>query len=260
MGTLQAELGGVLGALRTHAQSLFDELARNAALDQHGADETDAIGEHLAALASLEASLPTTLGLAAAHQANQARLDPLLQRIKERDTLQRDSIAQIASLRSELQALLDAADAERDEMQRAEDEPLSPTAVLAYAQRLARYTSAPPGYRLQPDPQAPKGDDHAQRLAPDYNPHATRAAGYYDPAIPTMPQELPFPSDRLMRQGILYADAAGGVLQPEPGGAPAEAAAAAASGMDVEPPAPAPAALESYAMDDDDAFDLDLNP
>ena len=114
MGTLQAELGGVLGALRTHAQSLFDELARNAALDQHGADETDAIGEHLAALASLEASLPTTLGLAAAHQANQARLDPLLQRIKERDTLQRDSIAQIASLRSELQALLDAADAERD--------------------------------------------------------------------------------------------------------------------------------------------------
>lgn len=121
MGTLQAELGGVLGALRTHAQSLFDELARNAALDQHGVDETDAIGEHLAALTSLEASLPTTLGLAAAHQANQARLDPLLRRIKERDTLQRNSIAQIASLRSELQALLDAADAERDEMQRAED-------------------------------------------------------------------------------------------------------------------------------------------
>lgn len=125
---------------------------------------------------------------------------------------------------------------------------------------MARYTSAPPGYRLQPDPQAPKGDDRSQRLAPDYNPDATRAAGYYDPAIPTMPQELPFPSDRLMRQGILYADAAGGVLQPEPSGVPPEAAAAAAGGMEVEPPAPAPAALESYAMDDDDAFDLDLNP
>lgn len=130
-------------------------------------------------------------------------------------------------------------------------DPLDYHRVLAYAQRLARYTSAPPGYRLEP-PEAPAADDAPLHLAPEYNQKAARAAGYYDPAIPPMPQELPFPSDRLMRQGILYADAAGGVPPPE-APAPVQETIDAA-------PAPAPAALDTFAMDDEDAFDLDLNP
>lgn len=121
MGTLQAELGDVLRALRTHAQSLFDELAQNSALNRQNSRRDEAVATHLAALSSLDKSLVETLSMAAVHQANQARLDPLLAQIKERDTRQRQSIAHIATLRSELQALVDAADEERGEMQRAED-------------------------------------------------------------------------------------------------------------------------------------------
>lgn len=54
-----------------------------------------------------------------------------------------------------------------------------------------------------------------------------------------------------MRQGILYADAAGGALPPE--------AAPEAAAVETALP-PAPPALETFAEDDEDAFDLDLNP
>lgn len=121
MGTLQAELGGVLEALRSHTQSLFCELSQSAALERQGGSGEEAVATHLAALASLDRSLVRTLSMAAQHQANQAKLEPLVAQIQERDALQRASIAHVAALRSELQALVDAADAERDELQTAED-------------------------------------------------------------------------------------------------------------------------------------------
>lgn len=127
--------------------------------------------------------------------------------------------------------------------------------MLDYAQRLARFTSAPPGYRLG------AGDGAAG--AREYNPNAERAAGYYDPAIPSMRQELPFPSDMLMRQGILYADAAAegtaATMPVDEGAAPA-AAPAAQPEEPAHPPSPPPRALDAFAGEEEEAFDLNLNP
>ena len=103
------------------------------------------------------------------------------------------------------------------------------------------------------------------KLAPDYNPKATRAAGYYDPEMPSMPQEFPFPSDRLLRQGILYADAAGVISQPEDtrgsdAGQDTDAGLDQSASTTLAESNQPHHALETFAMDDEDAFDLDLNP
>ena len=121
METLESALRGVLASLRTHAEGLFDDLAENAALDRQGGSRGASVHTHLAALDKLDAELGAVLGMAATHQANEARIAPLLKEIQARDTLQRTSIAKVASLRAELHALVLAADAERDEMQHAED-------------------------------------------------------------------------------------------------------------------------------------------
>jgi len=86
-----------------------------------------------------------------------------------------------------------------------------------------------------------------------------RAASYYDPEIPTMPQELPFPSDRLMRQGLLYAEAAGVAPAASDTEAVVEVDSVEAPSDDAQRAAALPA-LDTFADDDDDAFDLDLNP
>ncbi|WFC99327.1 hypothetical protein MYAM1_002071 [Malassezia yamatoensis] len=276
MGTLQEELNEVLHAMQTHTNNLFETLSQNASVHRwHGTSKHD-VNEILSSLSRLDASLESTLANAAEHQANQRKIQPLVNQIQQRDTQQRNSIAQVAKMRSELQVLLRAADEQREELQRAEKgtatkliflDPLSAADVLAYAQRLARYTSAPPGYKLNPEPRKEETEDAEipYKLAPDYNPKATRAAGYYDPEMPSMPQELPFPSDRQLRQGILYADAAGVVSQPEDThdtdtrhDADAKLDPnTSATFVETNPPHHA---LESFAMDDEDAFDLDLNP
>ncbi|PKI83874.1 hypothetical protein MVES1_002367 [Malassezia vespertilionis] len=247
-----------LAAFQEHTTQLFNALNAQASLVVHDAQARDtSVAEHLAALEKLDASLGPTLAMAATHQANQARLNPLLQEVKQRDAQQRDAIAEIASMRGELQSLLQMGEAERDEMQRAEQNPLLYKDVLHYAQRLSKYTAAPPGYRLEVQNEGVQSNGPAVRLAADYNQQAARAAGYYDPAISSMAQDLPYPSDRLMRQGILYADAAADGVQPEPGqgSAPTHDTTEASTAHE-----PVPEALDAFAMDDDDAFDLDLNP
>ena len=76
--------------------------------------------------------------------------------------------------------------------------------------------------------------------------------------MPTTPHELPFPSDRLMRQGILYADAASSTTESardtEHDTTNKDAVGAPAEEVKDTP------VLDSFAMDEDDAFDLDLNP
>ncbi|WFD43418.1 hypothetical protein MPSI1_002079 [Malassezia psittaci] len=265
--TLQEELNEVLHAMQAHTNTLFETLSQNASVHRWRGTSKHDVNEILSSLSRLDASLQSTLANAAEHQANQAKIEPLVSQIQQRDTQQKNSIAQLAKMRSELQVLLRAADEQREELQRAEKDPLSAADVLAYAQRLARYTSAPPGYRLNPEPRKEDTEDAEipYKLAPDYNPKATRAAGYYDPEMPSMPQEFPFPSDRLLRQGILYADAAGVVSQPEDSretdtrqDADAELSQnTSATFAETNQPHHA---LESFAMDDEDAFDLDLNP
>ncbi|WFD29055.1 hypothetical protein MSPP1_000059 [Malassezia sp. CBS 17886] len=276
MPSLREELHEPLEAVRAESGALFSELAATAAFTKGstGAEEEDRVQRHLDALAQLEKTLADKMLLIAQHQANQAKIAPLLVHVRERDERQRAAIARIAALRQDLRAQLAAADASRQEWENAQAAPLDYGDVLEYAQRLARYTSAPPGYRLQGDhvDGVGAGVQTSARPAPDYNQNPSRAAAYYDPAMPSIPQQLPFPSDMLMRQGRLYMDAA--VDTAADAGA-ASGAAEGASGADArhvraadtaagtaEPTdtGAGPTALEAYAMDDDDAFDLDLNP
>ena len=121
--------------------------------------------------------------------------------------------------------------------------------MLQYAQRLARFTSAPPGYR--------PGGDAAHATTHGYDTNAKRAAGYYNPTISTMRQEMPFPSDTLMRQGILYADAAAAGVAP-----PADATRATDAPDEYAAPSPSSHVLDTFGMheEEDDAFDFELNP
>lgn len=253
MAALQDELSASLDECWTHVSGLFGALARRTELvgGASDADALDEIGAHYAALESLDKGFAAQLKRAAEHAANQRKLDALVAHIEARDASMRAGIGRLAALRDELYAMVVPAEKEIAALDAAEAEPMDYKSVLEYAQRLARYTSAPPGYRLGAAPDAPA----------EYN-TAARAAGYYDPAIPGMAQELPFPPDMVMRQGILYEDAANmaGVRREEPG-------APAPETMDTEdaPPqaaAPAPAALDAFgaADDDDEGLDLDLNP
>lgn len=110
MPTLQDELCASVSAFETHTLALFGEWERASALDQSAQSESD--GGHLTALQELDSELPALLAKAARHQANQARLVPLLARVQAREMQQRETIARVAALRNELRALLDAADAE----------------------------------------------------------------------------------------------------------------------------------------------------
>ena len=120
MGTLQEELNEVLHAMQAHTNTLFETLAQNASVHRlRGASKND-VNEILSSLSRLDASLQSTLANAAEHQSNQAKIEPLVNQIQQRDTQQKDSIAQLAKMRSELQVLLRAADEQREELQRAE--------------------------------------------------------------------------------------------------------------------------------------------
>lgn len=151
-------------------------------------------------------------------------------------------------------------------MDRAERQPVGHLTLLSYAQRLARYTSAPPGYKL-PSISAVKEEGAKEgegevKLGADYNQYAKRAAAYYDPAIPSMPQEMPFPSDAMMRQGILNSQA---MLE---GQAAAEQPVGEGEGMEEDEGEETDFGA-SYAHlreqqrrqdeNEEDAFDLDLN-
>ena len=127
---------------------------------------------------------------------------------------------ELSQIDSELDEITKLSEEEVASIERAEKQPIGHSTLLTYAQRLAQYTSAPPGYKLPQVAAANKPSNEARAkteegtgegegkeeqltLGADYNQYAKRAAAYYDPAIPSMPQEMPFPSDAMMRQGIL---------------------------------------------------------
>lgn len=253
MAALQDELRGSLDECWTHVSALFAALAQRTEL-AHGVSDEESLRQtaaHYRALEALDKKVNTQLKRAADHAENQRRLDEIVARVQARDASMRAGITRLATLRDELTAMVLPAVEEVSKLEAAEADPLPYRDILEYAQRLARYTSAPPGYRLGGAP-----------AAAEYNSETPRAAGYYNPTIPSMPQELPFPSDVVMRQGILYEDAAtaaGATLQQETGAAPAEADTV----TEVHDPAPpAHAAIDAFGAvdDDDDDLDLDLNP
>ncbi|SPO36293.1 related to conserved hypothetcial protein [Pseudozyma flocculosa] len=249
----------------------------------------------LDALQDVDALLAQRLKLARRHAINQKRIDTLKRKAKQRDRSTRRAILALDSMGQELDDIVRLARDEVQAIDRAEKHPLRYDTLLAYAQRLSRYTSAPPGYKL-PTLAASSGTDAAASsagagakaeeagqanadeapalsLGPDYNPLATRAAAYYDPAMPSMPQEMPFPSDALMRQGILNSqEMLGGALAAVDPASAAAAAAAAGEGeegagieggdheMEHEELLPTFSFQHKAEEDEeDDGFDLDLS-
>lgn len=259
--SLRDEVHATLTVFEQDVKDLFSSMSQEAALEASSSKrDTPASKVRIHALADRHAELVRLTHVIAQHQANQAKIIPLVAEIKSRDAQQRATIARLTVLRDELRALREAGAKEAQALERAEAAPVAAQDVLDYAQRLAKYTSAPPGYQLA-DLQA-SAVQPSKAAQADYNPDATRAAAYYDPIIPNMPQELPFPTDRIMRQGILYADAAmesAVAVLPEQG-----------SDTGAPPPEEMPEAtmpthgafpvLDSFGTDDEDAFDLDLNP
>lgn len=241
---------------------------------------TSDIPSILAALHEADQLLASRIQLAHQHAANQAHIDHLQARAKRRDRETRQAILELSQIHSELAEITRLADEELASIERAETRPIGHATLLAYAQRLARYTSAPPGYKLPQVASASakaeaaaggecttKAEDGAElpeqiALGADYNQYAKRAAAYYDPAIPSMPQEMPFPSDAMMRQGILNShemlNGAPMAEQPEEEGML----------LEDQDELPAPDFATSYSHlreqqqrqeEEEDAFDLDLN-
>lgn len=289
MRSLQEEVHECVQVLETRTTEIFSELAQACSLERTGETVNLRPWVHEKNLALTQAELFRLVDAAVQHQENQMRLTPLIERIKERDTKQRQTIMRVSELQTELLALLERGVRNAKDMKKAESTPIYYNDILEYAQRLARYTSAPRGHRLQEASQVNEatGDTsiaaaqsqkasqtnskaseqhqqhHIEFGKSDYNQNATRAMSYYDPVIPETPQELPFPSDRLMRQGILYADAAkeDGVMT-EPTDATAQSSTKEEHELveSQKPAVPSVPVLDSFAMDTDDAFDLDLNP
>ncbi|WFD20666.1 hypothetical protein MCAP1_002915 [Malassezia caprae] len=262
--SLRDEVQAMLTVFEQDVRDIFSSMSQEAALGASSSKrDTPASQAKIRALADRHAELVQLTHTIAQHQANQARIIPIVAEVKSRDAQQRATIARLTVLRDELRALREAGAKEAQALERAEAAPVAAQDILDYAQRLAKYTSAPPGYQLA-DLQA-SAVQPSKAAQADYNPDATRAAAYYDPIIPNMPQELPFPTDRIMRQGILYADAAmeSGVTAPPEQGSDSGAPGA-------QPPVEMPDAtmpahgalpvLDSFGTDDEDAFDLDLNP
>ncbi|TKY88914.1 hypothetical protein EX895_002155 [Sporisorium graminicola] len=233
----------------------------------------------LSALHDVDQLLASRIQVAHQHAINQSRIERLQAQAKRKDRETRRAILELSQIQSELSEITRLSEDEVASIERAEKQPIGHATLLAYAQRLARYTSAPPGYKLPQLASATAAQDKdageavkteqgvdgapAEQisLGPDYNQYAKRAAAYYDPAIPSMPQEMPFPSDAMMRQGILN-------TQEMLNGAPMAEQPADEMVEDQDELLPATDFAASFSklreqqqrqQDDEDAFDLDLN-
>lgn len=261
MRPLRDEVHDYVHAIEDRTTKLFTRIAEEGSLERSGTVLDTIAWDDVLSMTQAQTELVKLVEMTALHQENQSRIDALIESIKACEERQRRTISLVNELQTDLLALLRHGEREAENIRRAEVMPISSKDILEYAQRLARYTSAPRGYTLESlttpaaEPHQP-GQGSGQKG--DYNDQAERAKFYYDPVMPTTPHELPFPSDRLMRQGILYADAASSTTESardiehdttnkDAVGAPAEEV------KDIP-------VLDSFAMDEDDAFDLDLNP
>ncbi|SNX87049.1 related to conserved hypothetcial protein [Melanopsichium pennsylvanicum] len=180
----------------------------------------DDIATTLSAIHDVDSLLSSRIAIAHQHAVNQAKTEALQARAKRRDRETRQAILELSQMNEDLVEITRLSEEELASIDRAEKRPIGHTTLLSYAQRLAKYTSAPPGYKLPTltsssvskatgkaaetkAEEGEGGEGEKISLGADYNQYAKRAAAYYDPAIPSMPQEMPFPSDAMMRQGIL---------------------------------------------------------
>ncbi len=137
-------------------------------------------------------------------------------------------------------------------------------------------TSAPPGFKLPtqlPPPVAdePAGDDDDDAEGkPKDEGKAKPPIAYYDPKMPSMPENLPFPDEGMIRRGALGALAAGQGVTFAPIPTADEAEAVAEEGHESTTQALSEEAQEELRRrqeaarlareaEEADAFDLDLN-
>ncbi|EST08828.1 Mediator complex, subunit Med4 [Kalmanozyma brasiliensis GHG001] len=275
-----------LGAYSDLTKQLFSlienpSLSKGKTIADASADKTWSVKDVngvLAALQDVDQLFSSRIQIAHEHAVNQARIERLQAQAKRRDKETRQAILELSRIQAELAEIARLSEEEVASIERAEKQPIGHETLLAYAQRLARYTSAPPGYKLpqvssaaitvngtsdavKAEGEAAEGQPAEQiSLGADYNQYAKRAAAYYDPAIPSMPQEMPFPSDAMMRQGILNSSEMlnGAPMAEQP----------AEDLMDEQDDGPATDYATSFSHlrdhqqrpdDDEDAFDLDLN-
>ncbi|SPO30672.1 probable conserved hypothetcial protein [Ustilago trichophora] len=285
--TTSSLLLSTLGAYSELTKQLFalienPSLSKAKSISDATADKTwlvNDINSILSALHDVDQLLTSRIQIAHQHAINQSKIERLQAHAKRRDRETRQAILELSQINSELTEIARLTEEEVASIERAERQPIGHSTLLSYAQRLAKYTSAPPGYKLpqvaaaaasstkpaseaKPEEGAADGQPASEQLTlgADYNQYAKRAAAYYDPAIPSMPQEMPFPSDAMMRQGILNS-------QEMLNGAPM-AEQPADEMMEDQDELPATDFASSYSHlreqqqrqdDDEDAFDLDLN-
>lgn len=283
--TTSSLLLSTLGAYSDLTKQLFalienPSLSKPRSISDASADRTWSVKDihgALSALHDVDQLLASRIQLAHQHAVNQAKIERLQAQAKRRDKETRQAILEFSQISGELAEITRLSEEEVASIERAEKRPVGHATLLAYAQRLARYTSAPPGYKLPqvaaatktneeggnkseaPAEGAATAAEEALTLGPDYNQYAKRAAAYYDPAIPSMPQEMPFPSDAMMRQGILNSSEMlnGAPMAEQPADEMVEDAD--------ELPATDFASSYSHLREqqrqeeDEDAFDLDLN-
>ncbi|SPO31072.1 probable conserved hypothetcial protein [Ustilago trichophora] len=285
--TTSSLLLSTLGAYSELTKQLFTlienpALSKAKSISDPTADKTWAVNDIdsiISALQDVDQLLSSRIQIAHQHAINQSKIERLQAHAKRRDKQTRQAILELSQINSELTEITRLSEEEVASIDRAEKQPISHATLLSYAQRLAKYTSAPPGYKLpqvaaaaaattkltgeaKPEEGAGDGQPAPEQLTlgADYNQYAKRAAAYYDPAIPSMPQEMPFPSDAMMRQGILNS-------QEMLNGAPM-AEQPADEMMEDQDELPATDFASSYSHlreqqqrqeDDEDAFDLDLN-
>ncbi|KAI0319982.1 vitamin-D-receptor interacting mediator subunit 4-domain-containing protein, partial [Amylostereum chailletii] len=182
----------------------------------------------ISAFSDCDAALATALHLARTHQVKQRRIETLKDQVVELENAWRAIVADLEQGRLELEALIEEGDERIKAIEQAKAASIPYPDLLAYAQSLSAFTSAPPN---MPDLSLP-----GQPPPPLFFP--------------------PFPNEEKMRRGHLYAEAPLGPLgethsvgrPPTPSPEPHTGPAHSYRPVDNRPP---------QTMFD---LDLDLNP
>ncbi|KIJ61955.1 hypothetical protein HYDPIDRAFT_176727 [Hydnomerulius pinastri MD-312] len=133
----------------------------------------------LSAFLNAETSLAIALAQSASHQRRQKRIDALVAEIGELEERWREVVERIEKGRRELEGVVKEGEERVEGIKKAKEASIPYPELLAYAQSLSAFTSAPPN---MPDPNAPPN------------------------TIPGAPVPLffpPFPNEEKMRRGRL---------------------------------------------------------
>ena len=258
----------------------------------------------LRSLQDVDERIRRHLKLARKHASNQARIEWLKEGMRIRDERVKTNLRELNSIKKQLDSIEQVTGKEVKNMHKAErsgcscgpdwegratepshctfSDPISFDDLLSYASRLSSITSAPPGFklptnvRLPTPPPTQEAEDGGKEGATDGEDEekGKRAAptAYYDPKMPGMPEQLPFPDEGMMRRGALGALAMGQGITFAPVPAPGTDAALEGAAEDGVRPEEeiseemreemrirAEETRRAQEAEEAEAFDLDLN-